>query len=92
MLSESHPLGVGMATAARFRRGDPRDPKTSKITIDGIEERVPAGSFTVQRLSGKWSGSEGDRTLHGTIELRIRGIGGERTLRNRFGAHAVSWG
>ena len=72
--------------------GDPRQPKTSTVTIDGIVTPVSTGSFTVKQLTGKWGSSDGDRTLHGDIELRLPGLDGERTLRGRFAAHAVTWG
>lgn len=83
---------IGRAIAIQPRGGDPREPKTSKVTLDGIVTPVSAGTFTVERLSGKWEGSEGDRTLHGTIELRVPDYDGERILRGRFAAHAVTWG
>jgi hypothetical protein len=83
---------IGRAIQIQPQGGDPRDPKTSKITLDGIVAPVSSGSFTVEKLSGKWDGSEGDRTLHGTIELRIPDYTGHRTLRGRFGTHAVTWG
>jgi len=83
---------IGKQIEIRTQGGDPSDPKRSKITLDGIPATVSAGRFTVERLSGKWEGSEGDRTLHGTIELHLRGFDGERTLRGSFGVHAVTWG
>jgi len=83
---------IGREIGIQRRGGDPREPKTSKVTLDGLVLPVSAGSFTVESLSGKWEGSEGDRTLHGTIELRIPGYDGERTLRGRFATHAVTWG
>jgi hypothetical protein len=83
---------IGRTIAIQPHGGDPREPKTSKVTLDGIVTPVSAGRFTVERLSGKWEGSEGDRTLHGTIELRVPDVNGERTLRGRFATHAVTWG
>jgi hypothetical protein len=83
---------IGKPIEIRAQGGDPGDPKRSKITLDGIPASVSAGTFTVERLSGKLEGSEGDRTLHGRIELRLHGLDGERTLRGSFGVHAVTWG
>jgi len=83
---------VGREITVRTRGGDPSDPKSSMITIDGMVATVSEGTFTVEKLSGKWSGTDGDRTLHGTIDLRIRDIDGERVVRGRFAAHAVTWG
>ena len=83
---------IGREIIIRRRGGDPREPKTSKVTLDGVVMPVTSGTFTVERLSGKWEGAEGDRTLHGTIELRIPGSDGERTLRGRFATLTVTWG
>lgn len=80
---------IGREITIGRRGGDPREPKNSQVTLDGVVTPVAEGTFTVESLSGRWEGVEGDRTLHGTIELRIPG---ERTLRGRFATLAVTWG
>lgn len=72
--------------------GDPREEKDAFVTLNGLAFPVSGGSFTVQKVSGKWSGSEGDKTLHGTIELQLPGADGDRTVTGTFAVNAVTWG
>lgn len=72
--------------------GDPGDLKQSFVTLGGMRVPVLGGTFTVEKLSGKWEGSEGNKTVSGTIELRIPSADGETTVRGRFSSHAVTWG
>jgi hypothetical protein len=83
---------VGQAIPVSASGGDPREPKSSSVTLGPLAAPVTGGSFTVEKVTGRWSGSEGDKTLHGTIELRIPSADGERTVRGRFAVHAVTWG
>jgi hypothetical protein len=83
---------VGRAVAIAPSGGDPREPKNSSVTIGGLGMPVSGGSLTVERVTGRWSGSEGDKTLHGTIELRVPAADGDRTVRGRFAVNAVTWG
>lgn len=48
--------------------------------------------LTVEKTGGKWSGQEGNKTISGTIELRIPSADGETTIRGKFASHAVTWG
>ena len=50
------------------------------------------GSLTFEKLTGKWDGDDGDKTLWGTVELEVEGDDGARTLRGKFAVHAVTWG
>jgi hypothetical protein len=43
----------------------------------------------VEKFSGKWAGSEGNKTLSGKIILQLRD---GRTLEGTFAVHAVTWG
>jgi hypothetical protein len=72
--------------------GDPREPKSSSVMLGGVAMPVGGGTFTVNKITGKWAGSEGDRTLHGTVELRIPTSAGERIVTGAFAVHAVTWG
>jgi hypothetical protein len=83
---------IGQPIQIEAQGGDPGEPKLSKITLDGVVAPVATGTFTVERLSGKIQGSDGDRTVHGRIELHLRRGDGEHILRGTFGAHAVTWG
>lgn len=79
---------IGETITIEARGGDPWEPKTSAISFGGTGTAITGGSFTVDRVSGKWSGSEGNKTVHGTIELQTAG----GTIRGRFAVHAVTWG
>lgn len=83
---------VGQTLVILPAGGDPDAPGASSVTIDGVASPVLGGTFTVAKLTGRWAGKEGDRTLHGTVELRLPGAGGERTVRGTLAAHAVTWG
>lgn len=79
---------IGRRISVRQEGGDPAEPTRS--TLDwGVGARpVLDGWLQVERVTGKRAGVEGDRTLHGTIELRTA----ESTLRGQFAVHAVTWG
>jgi hypothetical protein len=72
--------------------GDPREPKTSWVRLNGVQVPVTGGTIRFEKITGKWDGSEGDKTLWGTIELRIPGADAERTITGRIATHAVTWG
>jgi len=74
------------------RGGDPREEKTSAVQMNGLDYPVVGGTFTVEKITGKWAGSEGDKTVHGTLELKIPGADGERTVRGRFATNIITWG
>ena len=67
-----------------------RDSVDSKIALPGASEvAVTSGTMFVEKFSGKWSGSEGDKTLLGKISLHLSD---GRTLEGTFVVHAVTWG
>jgi len=67
-----------------------RDSVDSKIALPGRPEvAVTAGTMFVEKYTGKWSGSEGNKTLSGKITLRLSD---GRTLDGTFAVHAVTWG
>ena len=72
--------------------GDPREPRTSWVRMNGVQVPVSGGTVTFDKITGSWDGSEGDKTLWGTIELRIPGADAERTVTGRIATHAVTWG
>lgn len=83
---------VGQTLTIDPSGGDPSEPGGSSVQVDGVPYPVAGGAFTIEKLTGKWEGSEGDRTLHGTVELRLLGSDGERTVRGTMSVHAVTWG
>jgi len=72
--------------------GDPREPKNSSVVVSGMGAPVVGGTIQFEKLTGKWEGSQGNKTLWGTIEVRIPGANGDRTVRGKFATHAVTWG
>src|SRR5262245_40401589 len=67
-----------------------RDAVDSKITLPGKPEvAVTGGTMFVERYSGKWAGSEGNKTLSGKISLQLSD---GRTVEGTFAVHAVTWG
>ena len=82
----------GVAIPIRPSGGDPSEPKTSWVRLHGTQVPVSGGTITFQKITGTWDGSEGNKTLWGTIELRIPGADGDRTVTGRTATHAVTWG
>jgi hypothetical protein len=72
--------------------GDPAEPESAFVTVDGTRLSVVGGSLKFDKLTGKWDGSEGDKTLWGTVELQVDGDDGQRTLRGSVAVHVVTWG
>jgi len=67
-----------------------RDIVDSKLLLPGKGEvQVTGGTMTPEAFSGKWSGSNGDKTLKGRIKLQLRD---GRTLEGTFAVHVVTWG
>lgn len=83
---------VGKTIALDAAGGDPRDPEDAYVTIDGRRLPVVGGTLRVEKVTGSWSGSEGDKTLWGTVELQVEEDEGERSIRGTFAVNAVSWG
>jgi len=83
---------VGNTLSFEPSGGDPSEPGNSSVFVDGVPYSVAGGTFAIEKLTGKWDGSEGDRTLHGSVELRLLGSEGERTVRGTMAVHIVTWG
>ena len=67
-----------------------RDHVDSKIALPGTPEiAVTGGTMFVEKYTGKWSGSEGNKTLSGKITMLLDD---GRTLEGTFAVHAVTWG
>jgi hypothetical protein len=67
-----------------------RDPVVSKIALPGAPEiAVAGGTMFVEKYTGKWSGSDGNKTLSGKITIQLSD---GRTLEGTFAVHAVTWG
>ena len=67
-----------------------RDPVDSKIALPGAPEiAVTGGTLFVEKYTGKWSGSEGNKTISGKVTIQLSD---GRTLEGMFAVHAVTWG
>lgn len=67
-----------------------RERVESKLTLPGKPEAIVSdGSMLVEKVTGKWSGSQGNKTLSGKITLTLQD---GRTLQGTFAVHAVTWG
>lgn len=67
-----------------------RDRVESKLTLPGKPEAIISnGSMLVEKVTGKWSGSQGDKTLSGKITLTLQD---GRTLQGSFAVNAVTLG
>ena len=83
---------VGKTIALQSYGGDPGEPKTSWVNLGGTQVPLTGGSVTIQKFTGHWDGSEGDKTYWGTVELRVNGASGEQTVRGKFAVNCVTWG
>jgi hypothetical protein len=62
----------------------------SKIALPGASEVAVTGeTMFVEKYTGKWAGSDGNKTLSGRISLQLHD---GRTLEGTFAVHAVTWG
>lgn len=82
-------IGVPLTLGPATRYHDEEETESRLRLSDGTSVRVVSGSMTARKLTGKWSGSEGDRTLTGTITLVLAD---GRTVEGTFAVHAVTWG
>jgi hypothetical protein len=83
---------IGKPVTLDAAGGDPRESEDAYVTIQGRRVPVLGGTLRVDKVTGSWSGSEGDKTLWGTVELRVEDGENERTIRGTFAVHAVGWG
>ncbi len=54
--------------------------------------RVLGGVFMVEKVTGKYGGLDGDKTLHGKIEIRIQDGAGEKLFKGAFKVRCITWG
>jgi hypothetical protein len=83
---------VGKTVSIGIYGGDPHDQKHSSIRLAGMSVPVAGGSITFRKVTGKWSGRDGDKTVWGTLRLDVQGATGVRTFEGAFAVHVVSWG
>ncbi|MBV8882049.1 MAG: hypothetical protein JO332_18985 [Planctomycetaceae bacterium] len=66
------------------------DAVESRLALPGKPEvKVLSGTLTPESTSGKWSGSEGNKTLKGKFSLLLSD---GRRIEGTFAVHAITWG
>jgi len=83
---------VGQRVAIGTHGGDPHDPKYSTVRLAGMAVPVTGGTITFEKVTGKWAGLDGDRTVWGTVRVEAQGADGPRTLEGAFAVHVISLG
>ncbi|MCK6470295.1 MAG: hypothetical protein L6R28_01000 [Planctomycetes bacterium] len=86
---------IGKEIAISTTGGDPHAPgATSSLTLPGAGKlTVTGGSWKVEKYTGEFAGTDGDRTLHGTITIIAKTSGGEtKTYTGTFVVQCISWG
>lgn len=83
---------VGRTVPIASQGGNPHEQRYSSVRLAGVPAHVSGGSITFQKVTGKWAGSDGDRTVWGTVEIQIETASGAEILKGAFAAHVVSWG
>lgn len=86
---------VGKEISISTTGGDPHAPgATSSLTLPGVGLlTVTGGSWKVEKYTGEFAGTDGDRTLHGTITIIAKTAGGEtKTYTGTFMVQCISWG
>ncbi|HSG30243.1 MAG TPA: hypothetical protein VLB82_01730 [Thermodesulfobacteriota bacterium] len=72
---------------------DPYNTRASQISLPGNPDLLITDGYIVfSKLTGKYSGSSGDLTIHGTISLTVDSSGGEQTYEGTISVQCVSWG
>jgi hypothetical protein len=67
-----------------------RDPVESTLTLPGKAAlKVLSGSLVPDAVKGKWSGSNGNKTISGRITLLLQD---GKTVEGTFAVHGVTWG
>src|SRR5688500_644718 len=54
---------IGKSIQRDAEGGDPREPESAYVTVDGARHSVVGGRLTFEKLTGKWDGDDGDKTL-----------------------------
>lgn len=73
--------------------GGARDDIISYVQLpDGTKAFVIDGSLVPEKIEGKTTGIDGDKTLSGTFTLRVRTGMGEENISGRFAVHPVTLG
>jgi hypothetical protein len=81
---------VGKAIPIAAKGGDPREEKTSSITLPGKPAaNVVGGTFTVEKFEEGW---DAKTPLTGRIELKLATPEGEKSVSGTFAVLGTTWG
>jgi hypothetical protein len=83
---------VGKTIGIKRQGGNPAEPKYSWVMLGGEKLPVEEGTFQIEKLTGKWEGSDGDKTYWGTLELKVGTPDGYKMVHGRIAVHCVTWG
>jgi len=83
---------VGQSIPIHSGGGYPGEPKSSFVLLDGQPVPVESGAIRFDKVTGKWMGAEGDRTLWGDVDLRVSHASGPRKVTGTIAVHVVAWG
>jgi hypothetical protein len=62
---------IGQTVTLLTKGGNPREPAQGYVTITGRQVPVVGGTLRVEKVTGTWDGTDGDKTLWGTVELTV---------------------
>jgi len=71
---------VGKTVTITSHGGNPHEQRNSSLRLAGVPALVSGGTITFRKVTGKWSGQDGDRTVWGTVEIQIETASGTTTL------------
>lgn len=81
---------VGKPITISLTGGDPRELKTSTLTLPGqAAMKVSGGTFTVEKFS---EGFDAKTPLNGRIEIKVESPDGEKTYCGTFTVKGTTWG
>jgi hypothetical protein len=81
---------IGVPLAIKPSGDFHREPVTSRVTLPGKTElKISGGTLQAERVTGKWSGDKGDKTVSGRIKLLLED---GKTIEGTFSVHAISYG
>ena len=89
--SEKYEVLKGKSIAITRENIDAREPKRSSLVVPGLGEALveDGSSFVVNKI-GK--GVDAKTPLRGTVTLKLRTAGGQRTVNGTFKVRGTTWG
>jgi len=87
---EKYDVIKGKAVSITKGNTDVREPKRSSVILpESGQMLVEGGSLIVEKIS---PGEDARTPLRGTIQMRLKTVAGERTVKGTFKVKATTWG